>query len=124
MGIGSDIREVFGAGFPAIDSAPFTAVVKFPLLELALAFSNSIFAEKYPSRNLTPVPAIVLLTSDVREKFLVVDRVVCLIDSRKHDRHTILNVLDRKALAGEYRMIIACRWCCVGIWDHFLEVYS
>lgn len=63
-GMAGGIREVFAAWLAIVDS-PLTAEVRFPLLELALAFSRSAFAEKYPSRNLTPVPATVFRTFDV-----------------------------------------------------------
>ena len=85
--------------------------VKAPLFELARAFSNKTLAEKYPARNRGVAPATATLIFEDLEKFRVTDRGAAVFGNwRRHDRHTVLGPLDRKALAGGYRIIIACRW--------------
>jgi hypothetical protein len=85
--------------------------VKAPLLELERAFSSRAFAEKYPARNRGVVPVTAALTFDVVEKFLVTERDGDFAVCKRHDRHIVLRPLSRKALAGGYRIIIACRAC-------------
>ena len=87
--------------------------VKAPLLELERAFSSKAFAEKYPARNLGVVPVTAALTFDVLEKFLVTERDGDFVVCKRHDRHMVLKPLGRKALAGGYRIIIACRSCLI-----------
>jgi hypothetical protein len=87
--------------------------VKAPLLELERAFSSKAFAEKYPARNRGVVPVTAALTFDVREKFLVTERDGDFAVCKRHDRHMVLMPLGRKALAGGYRIIIACRECLI-----------
>jgi len=93
----------------AIELPSGMVVVKFPLLELERAFSSNALAEKYPGRNRGVVPVTAALILDVREKFLVTDGEAEVVVLRKHDRHTVLRPLDRRALAGRYRIIIACQ---------------
>jgi hypothetical protein len=87
--------------------------VKAPLLELERAFSSRAFAEKYPARNRGVVPVTTALTFDAREKFLVTERDGDFAVCKRHDRHMVLRPLGRKALAGGYRIIIACRECLI-----------
>lgn len=83
-----------------------------PRFMLKRAFSNNAFPEKYSFRSFV-VPATTDLTFEALEKFLVRARDAgCLADSR-HDRHTVLRPLDRKALADGYRIIISCCWMLV-----------
>jgi hypothetical protein len=87
--------------------------VKAPLLELERAFSSKEFAKKYPARNRGVVPVAAALTFDVLEKFLVTERDGDFAVCKRHDRHMVLRPLGRKALAGGYRIIIACRECLI-----------
>ena len=87
--------------------------VKAPLLEPERAFSSKVFAEKYPARNRGVVPVTAALTFDFREKFLVTERDGDFAVCKRHDRHMVLRPLGRKALAGGYRIIIACRECLI-----------
>lgn len=79
-----------------------TMVVIFPLLALARARSSTSFPEKYPARHVDPIPAA--LRADLPEKVLVTVDFV----PNKQDIHTVPRPLDRRALTGEDRIIIAC----------------
>jgi hypothetical protein len=109
--LGLELSEV--ALLVAIELDSGIVEVKAPLLELERAFSSRAFAEKYPARNRGVVPVPAALTFDVREKFLVTERDGDFAVCKRHDRHMVLRPLGRKALAGGYRIIIACRECLI-----------
>lgn len=97
---------------PAIGPLFGVEDVRAPLLDAARAFSSRLFAEKYSARNRGVVPVTAAVRVGAVEKFLVTGRegIFVFAVCRMHDRHTVLRPLDRKALAAEYRIIIAC--CC------------
>jgi hypothetical protein len=109
--LGLELSEV--AFLVAIELDSGIVEVKAPLLELERAFSSRALAEKYPARNRGVVPVPAALTFDVREKFLVTERDGVFAVCKRHDRHMVLRPLGRKALAGGYRIIIACRECLI-----------
>ena len=105
-----------------IDPESATVDVIAPLLPPSRAFSRKAFGEKYPAHKRGVVAATVALTFVALENFLLdTDRLVVPIVSRIQDRHTVLKPLDRNALAGGYRIIIACRCCAHKMSDHILR---
>jgi hypothetical protein len=117
-GVRSDVTVVFEASFPPIGSESATVEVKAPLLPFAPILPSKVFGEKYPVHNRGVVPAIVALTFDALENALLPSRLGLLAVNWRQDRHTVLRPLDRKALDGGYRIIIACR-----CWVHKMSVH-
>jgi len=108
------IASVLGAAAfcPAIEPLFGAEDVKAPLLDAARAFSSKVFPEKYSARNRGVVPLTAAVRVGAVEKFLFtgLEGILVFAVCRRHDRHTVLRPLDRKALVAEYRIIIAC--CC------------
>lgn len=114
--------DAFGASFPLIDPESATVDVIALLLPPTRTPSSKVFGEKYPAHNRGVVPAIEALTVDALENFLLVtDRLDFPAVSRRQDRHTVLRPLNLQALAGGYRIIIACRCCEHKKSDHILR---
>lgn len=100
-----------GSGWVFIEPLPCTEDVKDLLLDAARASSSKTFAEKYSARNRGVVPVTAARSFEALEKFLVTGREDVLVVCSRHDKHTEVRPLDcRRALAAEYRIIIACCW--------------
>lgn len=124
--VGGEVGESFeGSLSAAIDLVSCIDAVKFPLLTLDRALSSIPLAEKYSvlSFGVDPPAASAVLTFDVCDRFLLVDERVDFVMENKHDIQTVPRPLDRKALVGGDRIIIACRWAAINTLDIF-EVES
>lgn len=111
MGIGSGGELEVAAAvslLEAIGTDSETADVRAPLRDCPVSLTP--FAEKYPAHNFGLVTVIVAPTFEVWEKFLVAERAVGFAVDSRHDKHTVLRPLDRKALDTGDRIIIARRW--------------
>tara|TARA_R110002060_G_scaffold25766_1_gene35291 strand:+ start:910 stop:1596 length:687 start_codon:yes stop_codon:yes gene_type:complete len=114
VGGGAVVEGDFEASFSAaIEFDSDIEAVSAPLFVLNRALSNKAFPEKYSARSLVVVPAAAsaALTFDFCENCLVTARRAGFAVESRHDRHTVLRPLDRKALTGGDRIIIACCWC-------------